>query len=558
MFTVDDNITLQIDNADLELSKDFLIQYVRDALQDSNYSDISVEDGTAIHDVAIKIYALLYVIFKGDVEKSKAYLSLDHATAKKDELGDEYDTVVDSILSNWFVTRKTGIKTNGIVRLVFSSIVGSIVINTGLEVGKSKGVPILSSHDYIFGPEDFNLRTNIQSHQSEYYVDISAESGIDTEELLTSDDTLTSSIVGWNSFIKAEILYPFSPGSLKESSEAFINRTQQVINTRELICERAVNTVLMEEYASITSIHTVGHGDEAQLRDISEFEQITLHIGNKADYYINAPVTKTSLSFTLAEIEGSSGVYNKIITIPGIFVTDIIGVTSVRPAGIAEENFTAVDYDFNYYTGLEYEPGSIEYGNYIEGMFSSPDFTTSIEITSDLQVVDEEINPTIEVTFLVNTTVQDVNTYMKDMVQRVMAYDPVVKSKFIVRIAVDMEIAVLRDTSRLNPPTDASIITGVQDAIIAYTEGIPAGETFVWSKAITAIHEAIPEVTKINTISDLMYTLRNPLGLENITGEFEEDFSLERITEVVLSKQLTYSALRFYADDTILNVSIIN
>ena len=106
---------IYVTKEDYEASRNFLIQFLRD----SGFEG-SLEDGTALHDVVIKAFALMYTLFKRQTQKVSAYLSLEQAVQMKDYLGDDYHAAVDSILSNWFVQRKDGTKTTGSVRLWFT------------------------------------------------------------------------------------------------------------------------------------------------------------------------------------------------------------------------------------------------------------------------------------------------------------------------------------------------------------------------------------------------------------------------------------------------------
>ncbi len=119
---------------DIDYAQNYLTQYLRDA----GYSG-SLEDGTAIYDLVIKGMSLVYTLFKGDLEKVQAYLSLADAEDMADTLGDEYDTAVDSILSNWFVTRNGGSSATGPIRLYFSQPLEYLSFSTDTTVASISG-----------------------------------------------------------------------------------------------------------------------------------------------------------------------------------------------------------------------------------------------------------------------------------------------------------------------------------------------------------------------------------------------------------------------------------
>ena len=150
------------------------------------------------------------------------------------------------------------------------------------------------------------------------------------------------------------------------------------------------------------------------------------------------------------------------------------------------------------------------------------------------------------------------HVYINSVLQRVMAYAPVVKSKFIIRIYLESAFEVFRDSSKLAQLTDAEIRTNVNSAIIRYVSSIEAGGSFTWSKAISQIHSDVPEVVRINTDSAITYKFRNPNNLEELSGVFIERFYLEEVGDELLSEQITYDTIIFYTDTDMLNLTISN
>ena len=93
----------EIYQEDLIESSNLLVQYLQDAGFEGN-----LDDGTGLYDLLIKPTALLYALFSNKLNIAKSYFSLAHALRNREELGPEFDVVIDSILSNWFISRKDG------------------------------------------------------------------------------------------------------------------------------------------------------------------------------------------------------------------------------------------------------------------------------------------------------------------------------------------------------------------------------------------------------------------------------------------------------------------
>ena len=526
---------IPINNADLEATKDFLTQYIRDA----GY-DVSIEEGTAAHDVLIKVYSLIYNLFKYDVERAKAYLSLSNATAIKDTLGAEYDVAVDAVLSNWFVTRKEGIKTTGTLRLVFSDLPELVILNEGVVIGVLGTVVVAPLHTYELVATSFNIRTNIQNHSAEYYTDIEVGSIIDTAELITPKSTVKLFLPDIN-ILKGEVINDFIPGKLKESSEDFIARTDEVITTRELISDRAIRTVLLDEYINLKAVYVAGHGDTEQLRDIVRFDDIGIHVGNKADIYLDAPIQKATANAVL-EMDGSSE-YIKVIPIANMYVIDIISVSSVIPEDV--DDVTPVNYDYTISVVDEFTLGS-------------PEFNLTVNITSDLQEIEGVENPNVVIVYLTSGTIIDVDQYVRLTTERVMAYNPRIKSKFPVILDITLNIDLLRDTARLDIPSDETLISDLKAVITKYTNNIPDKEPFIWSELIAEAHNSSVYILKVLTSSNISFTLRNPLTLEIVEGDIIDKFSLDLITGHELSEQLSVNTVRFYTDSDMITINVDN
>lgn len=279
----------------MELSKtqivdatNFLIQY----LKDSGFEG-DVENGTAIHDLLIKPMSILYTLFKMDVDKSYGYLSLDKAVALKDILGADYDTAVDSILSNWFVTRGTGKTTTGVIRAYFSKPLTSIYIDSNT-VFTANSINLQASAAKLYVISDFVTFYNTVRNITEYYIDIPVVSTQTTSKLITTTDAVTGTISNLF-YTRAEVAVAFDSGKAPETSEEFIARTKDVITTRELVSEKAITTVLLDSFPYLQRIYVAGYGSAEQVRDLVAIGNVYAHIGNKIDIYIQTPLIKKTL-----------------------------------------------------------------------------------------------------------------------------------------------------------------------------------------------------------------------------------------------------------------------
>lgn len=273
----------------LQNAIDFLIQYLRDAGFEGD-----IENGTALYDLLIKPLAVLYTIFKTEADKTQGYMSLAKAAEYKSLLGSEYDTAIDSILSNWFVTRGIGDATTGTVRVFFNTLPTSVYIDGSAKFIINGVNFIPAEHKLYVNDGDFSTVVNTVRNAVEYYIDIPVISVEKTSINITSASTVIGTVNNLF-YLRTEVVSGFVPGSDPETSDEFIARTQEVITTRELVSEKAIKTVLNNTLPGITRIYVAGYGAEEQLRDLVLVNNVLLHTGNKIDVYIQSNLTKRTL-----------------------------------------------------------------------------------------------------------------------------------------------------------------------------------------------------------------------------------------------------------------------
>ena len=268
-------------------------------LRDSGY-DGSLEDGTSLYDVVVRPSGLIYTLFRQNIDKAYAYMSLSKANELRRVLSDEdYDAAIDGIMSNWFVSRNAGGKATGMIRLYFSRLLDFISFSDGEYIGAYGGVnfnariyDIYQANAKAFNRADFQSVMDTSGNITEYYIDlpvISAENtGLDIPE--GSVFTVQAPDVY---FVRGVAAADFIPGQDRETSDEFVARTREAITTRELITRRAFHTVLPEQFPEIYSLYVSGCGDPEMIRDLKEFCNLPIHVGNKADLWIGSYLART-------------------------------------------------------------------------------------------------------------------------------------------------------------------------------------------------------------------------------------------------------------------------
>jgi len=497
---------INFETSTLQDTRNFLVQYLRDFGYEG-----STEDGTAIHDTIIKPVALLLDLFKQQVGKAKAYLSLAEAEALKDTLGDEYDAVIDSILSNWFVERKPGEPAKVKVRLFYSSPPEVVTF--------SKDTPVVTVNSVRFAPVEDKLvfRTDFAAHLNPY-------GGVErysTDVLLVAMDggTLPEGIASRSLsftlpsrfFVSGEILSEVSKGTTQEATEAFVARTKKAITTREMITDRAISTVLNDAFDEVTATYVAGYGSPEQLRDIHTFQGVTVHTGNKADIYVKTKVERSVKSLVVQD-----GGY---VDLSG---TDTLRVLAVRTEGGDSLGYSVVNH--------------------------AEDKVGSLACTLVLNIPSAEAGGTVLVEVLRSEALILPTEFVAHKDNRVGCYDPLVKEMFPIVWSGDVRVQFNPDSLITNTP--GALLLGIEETLAKYINSLGVEDGLIVSTLISHLHTQHPEIKRVNTPLTLHYSIENPANMAKVEGDTSSAFVLPS----GLSRQVTLNTVQFYTDATLINI----
>lgn len=290
----------------LEVSQDEILQaeLAAEKILEARYPDLDLRQGTGLRDLVIRPSATLLALLNKAVVY---YFSQNTLPGVTDSSPTE---IVDKILSNWFVERKAGKKSVINARLFFATRKN---VTVGTEVffspdNTKKFYPIAT---YSVSPTDLQY----DSFSGEYYVDI--DLAADKEG--TDYDLTSGSLLYFSNFdayfLRGEINYLREMASVTETNTNFIARTKTAVSTRNLINVPSVDARLREDFDYITSVTTVGYGDDEMYRDQvtvmapPSVDPILIHIGGKTDVYTRVPLQTQVLQYPtdangVAEIVG--------------------------------------------------------------------------------------------------------------------------------------------------------------------------------------------------------------------------------------------------------------
>ena len=478
-------------------------------LLDSGYEG-TLEDGTGAYDIVVKGNSLVTLYLNDQMEKARAYMSLDEANRLKYVLGPEYDEVIDSILSNWFVSRKGGSQPEAVVRFWFSRPPRILSFSQGDEVAEIDGAQYVAKEDTQFASSDFISEIQPNKFLEEFYVDmevIAEEDGY--HNIMESSDIEVN--VANPYFLRGTIHSIVSRGEDQESSEAYIDRTRHVITTREIVSYKAIETVLREEFPDINKIYVAGYGTPEQHRDVVEFDNATVHVGNMSDIYTN-------------------GNYEH--------VTEIFTVNSDGYIDFGEE---VVAYVFKVWDPEEEKEVefSLNRGEEETYQFNSVLCTVYADVGKDYEEKE------LEVTFLRSNLTSRVHEFVYNDANRVVCYNPLVKSMFPIVLEFEIDIQTSGDVD----------FDEIKSYVVEYILNLGHKEPYVESKLIDYIHNKVSNVRHIKVPVKSKYYFLKPESLKYLESDFNDYLKIKDI--VTDQKQVTENTVEFYTHPELICINTL-
>lgn len=254
----------------------------------SKYPDLDLREGTAVRDLVIRPTATLLAT----INKGMAYYFAQNTIAGITD--DSPSDFLDSLMSNWFMTRKEG---------------SNAVINARLFFARQKSVSLSSSS---FFSTDNTLKfypaasisipstaLSFDAYSGEYYLDVD----LVAETAGTNFNISSGSLLYFTNFdpyfLRAEINYLSQAANDRETNSEFITRASTAISTRNLVNVPSVISNLRESFSTITDISPIGFGDKEMIRDMVSVlvpgmaTPVLIHNGGMVDVYCNTALAST-------------------------------------------------------------------------------------------------------------------------------------------------------------------------------------------------------------------------------------------------------------------------
>lgn len=474
-----------------------------------NYPDVDTRKGTVIYDLLLSIGGIGYAFLDsivGEFEKKNDLSTIDDTTD---------GSVVDLLMRNWFSERKAGDKSYGYIKIV-------------VDVLKTYRIPIgtqFLANGLIYVPieETVVLSTEIvtDENSNKYFI-----------VHVQADTVGNRSVVEGSIF--ATTLYPlniqsitafsdFYPGSTEETNTNFINRTKDVISTRDMVSARSIGSLFSTEFPTITDHIVLGKQDKEMIRDQNA---LGVKMGGKIDILINSKIETADVSIT-TDVDGKAEIPLKPITKVNYYYNK--NYPSMRIEDIDLE-FDSAEYKIS--------PLCARFSSYEKLTLVTPYPSTDIVVSVDYNPLVESVQGTIDQSDYKNLTGDTVvKTFMPAYIYG------------SINAIVDKDIigSVNSDGVTISEDYIAEMII---NNVVEYVQSYK-GITFKLSSLVSYLHKNIEEISSIELPIGLLAEYYLP-DISSIVAEGPSEFHIPYYYDLGVSDR-TY---RFYIKSTDLNVLV--
>jgi hypothetical protein len=537
------NLT-DLDNADVQQ----VLEQLTTQLQELNPS-LDLKRGV-FKDIVAYYHAVLETAIRTNLERYQSARSLQQINANAVAAD---STVVDEVLSNWGITRKTGTRAIGSVTIEISqarsvTIPANFTFSVnGLTYVATQTFTSRTSEGQISNPVTDRLLVQLSNGNWAFTIEVEAED-VGSKYKLNAGDTLNPdrTVV---SFVASYATSTFNDGLDAETNEQLIAELQLGLAAKALSNRTNMRSYLRSIPALnlITNQSIVGYGDAEMLRD--QHTIFPVSYGGRVDWYIRGQETLQRLAVTVTatciSIAGSTSTWqfalNKNAS-PGFY--EVTKIRRQLDANLNSGFEIILDSRSNDLTGDGFIPDitTIAEGAYTAFQTAIIQFVDTVTLVSGLAVGQTALY-TCE---LIGTPlIQEIQTLVSSRDVRSYAADALVKAP--VPCFVQVTLTLNKTTGTM---VDADMIDKIKLAIIGVVNRTDFVGRLDGSYIIEAVHGLITDNISITQL-DLLGRIRRPDG----TLQYLRDPDSIVIPEQPV-KMVTAKTVQFFAEVADVSVNV--
>ena len=472
-------------DSELAIAQDVIEAVIRE-----NFPNVSVRRGTVMKELVAAGSSIGYAEI---VRRLNEFAATQSLKAVEDSPDTADDSVVDSILSNLFITRKEGSRARGTVKVLTTSS-RSRGIPQGTTFTTGNNLEFLTETDLIAelvstSASSLPIFTEGGTGNFFFLVPVVAED-VGDQYSISQDTQLENTSLG-SDIVLTTSFTDFSEGAPAETTPEMIVRARNAITVRDLVTDRGIKTQLSDQFPVIEDIAVIGYGDFEMKRD--QFGGFGLGAGGKVNIYARTSrepqsvvLTKTIDPSTLSVDLSLVGIEIPFYRVSSVVLADNPGVSlsfAITRSKVGSPNNELLDtQSFARFT--IYERANLA--------FADPSLA----------------GKDILLTLVRPAEIDDIQRYVLDDDNRVVAADLLVYG--IIPCFVSLSFDFVRDEFA----TSIDLVA-VKNSLTSYINSLPPGKALSISKLIDLIHDFDVIRVKIPSIS-LSGELEKPDGTVEI------------------------------------------
>jgi hypothetical protein len=500
------------------------------------------------HDMLAYYHAVLETAIRTNLERYQSARSLQQIEADP-TLAD--DTVVDEVLSNWGVTRKSGTKAVGPVTIELS-IASSIVIPAGFafqangnQYSSTATFTARTAAEQVSSDTD-RLLTQLSNGNWAFVIEVESDEIGATYKLNSGD--LIVPVRSVANYVTSYVTSGFADGTDTETNTQLIEELQLGIAAKALSNRTNMRAYLrtIATFNSITNQSIVGYGDPEMLRD--QHTIFPISYGGRVDWYIRGqePVqrlTKT-ITATCIEVGASSSTWQFSVDkdfSPGFY--EINKIRRLVDANLNSGFEVVLDSRGNDLTGGGFIP---DIATVAEGAYTAFQ-TTTIRfvdtVTPVLGLIANQSTASYVCDVVGTPLIREIQDLVSSRDIRSYAADALIKAP--VPCFVQVTVTINKTAGDADPD-----VAGIKNAIVAVINQTDFCGRLDGSRIIDKIHNYLINDMSV-TDMDLFGRIRRPDG----TLQYLRD-SDSLVVEDQPAKMVTAKTVQFFAEVAGVSVNV--
>jgi hypothetical protein len=441
---------------------------------------LDLSSGSALEGLMVDGEAYMVAIEQARMDQLEAALSLQSIVSGTVTVDDSY---VDSLVSNYFITRNQATNGTGPVNIIvntpipyqipsgFSFTAGLVSFATtqGFQVypPSSSGVAESATTRIMTARSDGTFQFTITV--------IAAVTGVAGALTAGTALTIQNPLTG---MVLANVASDFTGGTSAETNASLLNRAAAGVTAKVLAGPAHIQAMIAEEFPG-TTVSVVGVGSPLMTRDRGNL--FGLSTGGKIDIYCRSSAVPSTRTVTLPGTVTNGSAKTVVIPIPYATGIGAYRVTGIRPTGVVGiGGMVPSSYTINPYLQTTFVPFIRTW----QDCSFSANAVMSIVFTDTLSIGSLTTNQIIQ---------YDVDILWMPNIQNLAIFatsDQVRTGDILVKAATPCTV-VVNTTVRVAPLTPPPLVSDLQNAISAAINAVPMGtaslSSFVVHKAISPL-----------------------------------------------------------------------